>query len=69
MGRPLSPIFCKPITVEDGVWVAAKAVICPGSVLARLSVVGAGVVWSGTTATAGVYTSPLRPETLLSRSA
>ena len=52
MGRPLIPIFCKPITVEDGVWVAAKAVICPGSVLARMSVVAVGVVWGGTTAAA-----------------
>ena len=47
---PLFRFFCQPITLEDGVWVAAKAVICPGSVLARMSVVGAGVVWRGTTA-------------------
>jgi putative colanic acid biosynthesis acetyltransferase WcaF len=55
---PLFRFFCKPITIEDGVWLGAKAIICPGSVLARLSVVGAGVVWRGTTATAGVYTAP-----------
>ena len=58
---PRFAFFCRPIAIEDGVWVAAKAVICPGSVLARLSVVGAGVVWRGTTAPAGVYTGP-RPE-------
>ncbi|HSA79562.1 MAG TPA: hypothetical protein VLE23_01985 [Geminicoccaceae bacterium] len=59
---PLFRFFCQPITVEDGVWVAAKAVICPGSVLARMSVVAVGVVWCGTTAPAGVHTSPPRPE-------
>ncbi len=32
---PRFRFFCKPITVEDGVWVGAKAVICPGSALAR----------------------------------
>ena len=32
---PRFRFFCEPITVEDGVWVGAKAVICPGSVLAR----------------------------------
>jgi putative colanic acid biosynthesis acetyltransferase WcaF len=55
---PRFRFFCKPITVEDGVWVGAKAVICPGSLLARLSVVGAGLVWRGTSTAAGVYTSP-----------
>ena len=59
---PLFRFFCKPITIEDGVWVGAKAIICPGSGLGRMSVVGAGVVWRGTTAAAGVYTSPLRPD-------
>jgi putative colanic acid biosynthesis acetyltransferase WcaF len=61
--------FCRPITLEDGVWVAARAVICPGSRLARMSVVGAGVVWRGTTAPAGVYTSPPPSAAPLRRSA
>ena len=59
---PLFRFFCKPVTLEDGVWVGAKAIVCPGSVLARMSVVGAGVVWRGRAAPAGVYTSPLRPD-------
>ena len=59
---PRFRFFCQPITLADGVWVGAKAIICPGSRLARMSVVGAGVVWSGTSAAAGVYTSPLRPD-------
>ena len=66
---PLFRFFCKPITVEDGVWVGAKAVVCPGSALRRMSVVGVGVVWSGTTAPAGVYTSPTRPDPPVRRSA
>jgi putative colanic acid biosynthesis acetyltransferase WcaF len=54
---PRFRFFCQPITVGDGAWLGAKTIICPGSVLAPMSVVGAGVVWRGTTATAGVYTS------------
>src|SRR5690606_35597907 len=61
--------FCHPITIEDGVWVAAKAVICPGSVLARLSVIGAGVVWRGRTVPAGVYADGALPGAPLRRSA
>ena len=59
---PRFRFFCRPFTLADGVWVGAKAVICPGSQLARMSVVGAGVVWSGTSAPAAVYTSALRPD-------
>jgi putative colanic acid biosynthesis acetyltransferase WcaF len=55
---PRFRFFCHPITIADGAWVGAKAIVCPGSVLARMSVVGAGVVWRGATAPAGVYTSP-----------
>ena len=46
-----------------------KAMICPGSVLARMSVVGAGVVWRGTTLPAVVYTHGLRPDAPMRRSA
>ena len=55
---PLFRFFCEPITVGDGAWLGAKAIICPGSVVARMSVVGAGVV-CGATAPAAVYTNPL----------
>jgi putative colanic acid biosynthesis acetyltransferase WcaF len=44
---PRFRFFCRPIRIEDGAWVGAKALICPGSVLGRMSVVGAGVVWRG----------------------
>ena len=66
---PLFRFFCRPITVEDGVWVAARAIVCPGSVLARMSVVGAGVVWRGTSAPACAYADPPRPAPLVRRSA
>ena len=66
---PRFGFFCRPITVEDGVWVGARAVICPGSRLGRMSVVGAGVVWSGTSAVAAVYRSAARPDPRLRRSA
>jgi putative colanic acid biosynthesis acetyltransferase WcaF len=55
---PRFRFFCHPITIADGAWVGAKAIVCPGSVLARMSVVGLGVVWRGMSATAAVYTSP-----------
>jgi putative colanic acid biosynthesis acetyltransferase WcaF len=66
---PSFRFFCRPIALEDGAWVGAKAVICPGSVLARMSVVGAGVVWRGATVPARVYTSPRQPDSPLRRSA
>jgi putative colanic acid biosynthesis acetyltransferase WcaF len=47
--------FCKPVTIEDGVWVGAKAIIGPGSLLERTSVIGAGVVWSGVAEARGIY--------------
>ena len=66
---PLFRFFCKPVTLEDGVWVGAKALVCPGSLLARMSVVGAGVVWRGASAPAAVYTSPPRAEPAMRLSA
>jgi putative colanic acid biosynthesis acetyltransferase WcaF len=66
---PRFRFFCRPIAVEDGVWVAAKAVICPGSLLARMSVVGAGVVWRGTSAPAAVYAGPRPTESRMRLSA
>lgn len=42
--------FCRPVVIEDGVWVGARAVVCPGSLLGRMSVLGAGVVWRGVAA-------------------
>jgi putative colanic acid biosynthesis acetyltransferase WcaF len=50
--------FCKPVTIEDGAWVGAKAIVCPGSVLRRMSVVGAGVVWNGVAAPGSAHLAP-----------
>ena len=55
---PGFPFFCKPVTIEDGAWVGAKTIVCPGSVLGRMRVVGAGVVWSGVAKERGVYLAP-----------
>jgi putative colanic acid biosynthesis acetyltransferase WcaF len=66
---PRFRFFCQPITAEDGTWVGARAVVCPGSVLGRMSVVGAGVVWSGVTEPGAVYACASRPSPLLRVSA
>ena len=47
--------FCQPVALEDGCWVGAKAIVCPGSVLGRMSVLGAGVVWSGPAEERSIY--------------
>jgi maltose O-acetyltransferase len=36
--------FARPVTIEDGVWIAARATILPGVTLGRGSVVSAGAV-------------------------
>lgn len=37
----------KPVVISDGVWVGARAVLCPGSYIAKNSIVAAGAVVSG----------------------
>jgi putative colanic acid biosynthesis acetyltransferase WcaF len=44
-----------PITLEDGSWVGAFAVVCPGARLARNSIVTVGSVLRGETAPDGIY--------------
>ena len=53
--------FSRPVTIEDGAWVGARAVVCPGSVLGRMSVVGVGAVWRGAAEAGGVHTGVPRP--------
>ncbi len=50
--------FCRPLAIEDGVWIGARAIVCPGSVLGRMSVLGAGVVWSGPAEERSVHLAP-----------
>lgn len=38
------PEFCKPVTIQDDVWVGGAVVICPGVTIGNNSVVGAGSV-------------------------
>ena len=44
VSSPVLALVAKPITLEDNVWVGAKAIVLPGVVLRRASVVGAGAV-------------------------
>lgn len=41
---PNMKLFRKPITVEDGSWVGARAILCPGVVIGAGSVIAAGSV-------------------------
>ncbi len=41
---PAFGLIVKPITVEDGAWIGAKAIICPGVTISTHSVVTAGSV-------------------------
>jgi putative colanic acid biosynthesis acetyltransferase WcaF len=59
--KPNMKLFRKSITVQDGSWVGAKAILCPGVVVGRGAVVAAGSVvtrsvsayqvWAGNPAT------------------
>lgn len=44
VSSPVLALVAKPITLEDNVWVGARAIVLPGVVLRRASVVGAGAV-------------------------
>lgn len=48
-------LIVKPITLESGVWVGAKAVVCPGTVCHTHAVITAGSVASGELFAYGIY--------------
>ena len=48
-------LMARPITIEDGVWIGARALICPGVTVASHSVVTAGSVLSDDTEPYGIY--------------
>ncbi|MCL5023037.1 MAG: WcaF family extracellular polysaccharide biosynthesis acetyltransferase [Nitrospirae bacterium] len=48
-------LIVRPIVIEDGVWVGAKAVICPGVTLRSHSVITAGSVVTKDTEPYGIY--------------
>ena len=48
-------LIIKPIRVEDGAWIGAKAVVCPGSVVSKNSILSVASVLSGSTEKNGIY--------------
>lgn len=48
-------LITKPIVIQDGAWVGAKVVVCPGSVMYRNSIVTAGSVFTGESIKDGIY--------------
>ncbi|MGB8299263.1 MAG: hypothetical protein WCG85_27850 [Polyangia bacterium] len=52
---PFLGFMGSPITLDDGSWVGAFAVVCPGARLARNSIVTVGSVLRGETASDGIY--------------
>jgi len=49
------PLKARPITVENGVWIGARAIVCPGMRLATHSVVTAGSVVTQNTQSYKIY--------------
>ena len=40
-------LIVNPVIIEDGVWIGAKSIVCPGSVIKTHSVLSVGSVFSG----------------------
>jgi putative colanic acid biosynthesis acetyltransferase WcaF len=49
-------LITKPIVLRDGVWVGARAIVCPGVEMARNSILTAGSVLTAATESNGIYT-------------
>jgi len=52
---PFFDLMVENITVEDGAWIGANSVVCPGSVLKEHAVLFAGSVFSGKSEPYGIY--------------
>lgn len=50
-----SHVYTAPVTIEDGCWIGANAIIMPGVTVARGCIVGAGAVVTKDTQSNGVY--------------
>ncbi|GFE84238.1 colanic acid biosynthesis acetyltransferase WcaF [Steroidobacter agaridevorans] len=48
-------LITAPIQLEDGAWVGARAIVCPGVTLKRMSVLTAGSILTATTEEYGIY--------------
>jgi len=53
--RPGFDLVVKPVTIQDGAWVAAHAIVCPGVTMASHSVLAAGSVLTRNTEPFTVY--------------
>jgi putative colanic acid biosynthesis acetyltransferase WcaF len=53
--KPNFPISVKPIKIGDSCWVAAKSILCPGSILKSGSIICIGSVWSGESEEGMIY--------------
>lgn len=53
---PAFDLIVRPVTIGDGVWVAARALVLPGATLASHAVLTAGSTLGGATEAFGIYT-------------
>jgi len=52
---PCFGLITSEIIIEDGVWVGAKCIVCPGTVMRTKSILSVGSVLSGTSEENGIY--------------
>lgn len=52
---PAFGLQVKSITIDDGVWVGAKAIVCPGLTLKKYSVLTVGSILTRDTEKSGIY--------------
>ena len=52
---PAFGLIVKEITVEDGAWIGARAIVCPGVTVATQTVLTAGSVLQKSTTAKGIY--------------
>lgn len=55
LSDPILPLLVGDITIEDNVFIGAKAIILPGLTIAEASVVGAGAVLTKDTEPFSIY--------------
>lgn len=48
-------LIVKPITIEDGVWIGAKSVVCPGVICKAHSILSVGSILSSDMEAYGIY--------------
>lgn len=53
--KPTFDLIAKPITLEDGCWVGAKSVVCPGLILGTHSVLTVGSIATKNLDAFGIY--------------